>query len=65
MAKAQWYDKLSCLLVLIGALTWGLIGAFNFNLIYAILGGAPQIEQVVYILIGISALHEGYKTYFK
>lgn len=45
------------LLVIVGALNWGLIGLFNFNLVMAILGSAPMIERVVYILVGISAAY--------
>ena len=42
-------------LVLIGALNWGLIGAFNFNLVEVLLG-MGVLAKVVYLLVGISAL---------
>ena len=42
-------------LVLIGALNWGLIGGFNFNLV-EVLFGAGVIARVVYLLVGIAAL---------
>ena len=44
------------LLTVVGALNWGLVGAFNFNLVTSLLGSYPQVVQVVYILIGVSAL---------
>lgn len=44
-------------LVLVGALNWGLVGLFNFNLVSALLGGWPMVEKVVYILVGLSAVY--------
>lgn len=46
------------ILVIVGALNWGLVGLFDFNLVMKILGGAPAIEKLVYILVGISAVVE-------
>ena len=43
-------------LVIIGALNWGLIGAFDFNLVSAIFKEGSIALQVVYIIVGISAL---------
>ena len=42
-------------LVLIGALNWGLIGAFNFNLV-AVLFGAGMFSKIIYLIVGIAAL---------
>ncbi len=42
-------------LVLIGALNWGLVGAFNFNLVEVLLG-MGVLSKIVYLLVGISAL---------
>lgn len=44
-------------LAMIGALNWGLIGLFNLNLVKAILGSSPSLEQLVYILVGVSAVY--------
>ena len=46
------------ILIVVGALNWGLVGLFDFNLVMKILGGAPAILKLVYILVGISALVE-------
>lgn len=46
------------ILVIVGALNWGLVGLFDFNLVAKILGGAPAIERLVYILVGVSAVVE-------
>ena len=48
--------KISIVLVLIGALNWGLIGIFGFNLVAAIFGSMSVLSNVVYTLVGIAAL---------
>ncbi|MBP9719122.1 MAG: DUF378 domain-containing protein [Candidatus Levybacteria bacterium] len=45
-------------LVLVGALNWGLLGLFNFNLVTALLGAWPAVVSLVYVLIGLSAVYE-------
>lgn len=44
------------ILVIVGGLNWGLVGIFDYNLVNAILGSVPAVENVVYALVGISAL---------
>ncbi len=48
--------KVAYSLVIIGALNWGLIALFDFNLVNTIFGAWPGIERFVYILVGLSAL---------
>lgn len=43
-------------LVMIGALNWGLVGLFQFNLVEAIFGGWPAVVRVIYVLVGLSAV---------
>lgn len=43
-------------LVLIGALNWGLIGIFNFDLVAAIFGYGTAATRMVYALVGIAAV---------
>lgn len=43
------------ILVIVGGLNWGLVGAANFNLVETILG-TGTIAKLVYILVGLSAL---------
>jgi len=42
-------------LTIIGALNWGLVGAFHFNLV-SFLFGMGTFANIIYILVGISAL---------
>ncbi|MHB0911989.1 MAG: DUF378 domain-containing protein [Armatimonadota bacterium] len=44
------------LLVAIGALNWGLIGFFNFDLVAAIFGERTAASRTVYALVGIAAV---------
>ncbi|MBQ6516103.1 DUF378 domain-containing protein [bacterium] len=43
-------------LVIIGALNWGLIGLFGFDLVAAVFGEMSLISRVVYTLVGVSAI---------
>ena len=45
------------ILVIVGAVNWGLFGLFNFNLVSSIFSGARTMGSViVYSLIALSAL---------
>ena len=57
MFKLTALDKISFILVLIGALNWGLIGLANFDLVQALFGSIPLISRIVYILIGAAAIN--------
>lgn len=61
MANMQWYDWVSWILVFIGALNWGLVGVFEWNIVETILG-MGTVTRVIYILVGLSALYELYKV---
>lgn len=49
-------DTIALILVIIGAIVWGLIGIFNFNLVDAIFGEMSIGSRIIYILVGISGL---------
>ena len=49
-------DTIALILVIIGAINWGLVGIFNFNLVDAIFGAMSVISRIIYILVGISGL---------
>ncbi len=48
--------KVAWLLVWVGALNWGLVGFFQFNLVNFLLGNWPMIERIVYAVVGLSAV---------
>ncbi len=45
------------LLVIVGALNWGLVGLLNLNLVTVLVGSIPTAEKLVYILVGLSAVY--------
>lgn len=46
-----------CLLVIVGALNWGLVGFFQYDLVASIFGGMHTMAaRVVYSLVGIAGL---------
>ncbi|MBT4153598.1 MAG: DUF378 domain-containing protein [Candidatus Magasanikbacteria bacterium] len=48
--------KLCWVLLIVGGLNWGLVGAFEWNLVTALFGSVEWLERLVYILVGLSAL---------
>jgi uncharacterized protein len=57
MYKLKLIDKVSLILVIIGAINWGFIGLFNFNLVDALFGQPTNlIGRIIYILIGVSGV---------
>lgn len=51
----------TAIFVLIGAINWGLIGVFGFNLLLVMFNTSPVLERVVEGLIGFSGLFWLYK----
>jgi len=43
-------------LVIVGGLNWGLVAAFNFDLVATLFGAGSILAKVVYGLVGLSAL---------
>lgn len=50
-------DTLAVVLVIVGALNWGLVGAARFNLVEALFG-ASIVASAVYTLVGLAALYQ-------
>lgn len=44
------------ILVIVGAVNWGLIGAFQFNLVSFLFGEMTMFSRIIYSLVGISGL---------
>lgn len=64
MAKKMWYDVMFGWLVALGALNWGLIGAFKFNLLQTVFGTGTLLD-IVYILAGIGGFFLIYNMFTK
>lgn len=48
---------IALLLVIIGAINWGLIGFFQFDLVASIFGTMSLFSRVIYSIIGICGLY--------
>lgn len=49
-------DKIALILIIIGAINWGLIGIFGFDLVVAIFGNMTVISRIIYGLVGVSGI---------
>ena len=49
-------QKVALVITIIGAINWGLIGIFDFNLVALIFGGGTLLSKLIYTLVGISGL---------
>jgi uncharacterized membrane protein YuzA (DUF378 family) len=54
-------EKVLLVVAIIGAVNWGLIGFFNFNLVDAIFGGGSAeetstVSRVIYALVGLAGI---------
>lgn len=54
---------IALILLIVGGLNWGLIGAFDFNLVTAIFGDGTMLTRIVYILVGLSALYVAFVAF--
>jgi uncharacterized membrane protein YuzA (DUF378 family) len=57
MSKLSALDWIALILIIVGGLNWGLVGAFGFDLVAAIFGDMSAIARIVYILVGLSAIY--------
>ena len=50
-------NKIALILVIIGALNWGLVGLFAFDLVAWICGGASTVvARIIYTLVGLAGI---------
>lgn len=49
-------QRIALVITIIGALNWGLIGFFDFNLVTSLFGIDTIITKIVYMLVGIAGL---------
>lgn len=49
-------DRIALILIIIGAINWGLIGFFNFNLVDTIFGEMSVLSRIIYALVGLSGI---------
>lgn len=66
----NWLDWLAMVLVIVGALNWGLVGlgivtGGNWNVVNLLFGGVANgvFEALIYLLVGLAGLYEIYFGY--
>jgi len=57
MKKMGGLDWVVFILVIVGALNWGLVGLFKVDVVASILGDMSTAARVVYTLVGLSGLY--------
>ena len=57
MMKYTIWDWIAFILVIIGALNWGLVGFFNWDLVAAIFGAMSMVSRVIYALVGLAGIY--------
>ncbi len=51
-------DTAALILMIIGAINWGLIGVFDFDLVAAIFGGrTSMLSRIIYTLVGVAGVY--------
>ena len=55
--KINILDWVAIVLVIVGGLNWGLVGAFNFDLVATIFGAMSSLSRIVYVLVGLVAIY--------
>ncbi len=43
-------------LLIVGGLNWGLVGAFDYNLVDSLFGEGSVLARVVYVVVGLAAV---------
>ena len=49
-------QKTCLVLTIIGAVNWGLIGLFDFNLVSVLFGVKTILTNLIYVLVGLSGI---------
>jgi len=50
-------DWIAIVLSVVGAVNWGLYGAFGFDLVASLFGQANVLSSIVYIIVGLGGLY--------
>ena len=53
----KYLDGTALTIAIIGAVNWGLIGLFRFDLVAFLFGDMSWLSRIVYVLVGISGLY--------
>ena len=54
--NSKWLDYTTLTLVIVGAVNWGLVGFFKFDLVAYLFGSLSLLSRIIYALVGLSVL---------
>lgn len=54
--KMSGMNWLVWILLFVGGLNWGLVGAFQYNLVDSIFGMDSTVARIIYVLVGLAAI---------
>lgn len=57
MKQLKVFDWIALVLVIIGAINWGLVGLFKFDIVAAIFGSMSIISRIIYDVVGLAGLY--------
>jgi len=60
MKKACFFNGLTLLLVIIGAVNWGLVAFFDWNLVEVIFGYMTLVTRIIYAVVALSGIWQLY-----
>lgn len=49
-------QKICLVFTIIGAVNWGLIGLFDFNLVSTLFKGSTTLQNIIYVIVGVCGL---------
>lgn len=55
--NSKCFDYIALVLVIVGAVNWGLIGFFKFDLVAFLFGQMTWISRIVYAIVGLCGLY--------
>jgi uncharacterized membrane protein YuzA (DUF378 family) len=55
--KMNALDWIAFVLVIVGAINWGLVGLFKLDLVQLLVGSIPIVATIVYVLVGLSGIY--------
>jgi uncharacterized membrane protein YuzA (DUF378 family) len=57
MKRLNTAEMIALILVIVGGLNWGLVGAFKFNLVDELFGAGSALARIVYVIVGLATLY--------
>ena len=54
LSAATW---VAIVLTAIGAINWGLVGLFDFNLVSALFGPMSTLSRIIYVIVGLAGIY--------